>query len=75
MADSTLQDIINELTDAESKLNATITKQFGKVEGTDFSNEYAELQDVLKKLNAFVAIPPSVVEEPTVEETVPVESK
>lgn len=58
MPDSTLQDIIAELTDAETKLNATIAKLFGKVETTDFSYEYAELQDVLKKLNAFVAIPP-----------------
>ena len=58
MSDSTLQDIIAELTDAETKLNATITRLYGKVETTDFSDEYAELQDVLKKLNAFVAIPP-----------------
>jgi len=59
MSESTLQDIIAELTDAETKLNATITKLYGKVETTDFSDQYAELQDVLKKLNAFVAISPS----------------
>ena len=59
MSESTLQDIIAELTDAETKLNATITKIYGKVETTDFSDQYAELQDVLKKLNAFVAIAPA----------------
>ena len=58
MSDSTLQDIIAELTDAETKLKNRIEQLFGKVGTSDFNAEYVELQDVLSKLNAFVAIPP-----------------
>lgn len=48
MAD--LKSIIAELEDAENKLKAQIETLYGKVETTDFADEYAELQDVLSKL-------------------------
>lgn len=54
-----MDEIIAELEDAENKLKSQIEKIFGKVETTDFADEYAELQDVLAKLKAFKNSPPS----------------
>lgn len=59
MAESTLQDIINELKDAHDKLKEKVESQLGKIETTDWSNEYAELTDVLNRLIAFSQIPKS----------------
>jgi hypothetical protein len=53
-----MDEIIAELEDAENKLKAQIEKLYGKVETTDFADEYAELQDVLAKLKAFKASGP-----------------
>lgn len=60
--ESTLQDIIVELTDANSKFKAQVESQLGKIETTDFADEYKELSDVLQKLIDFSSIKEEPIE-------------
>lgn len=49
-----LEAIIQEFTDAEANLKAQVEKLFfGKIESTDFADEYTQLQDALARLKAY----------------------
>lgn len=52
MSDSSLADIIQELLDAEQRLKTSIEQSLGKVDTTDFSDEYQEFSDALEKLKS-----------------------
>jgi anion-transporting ArsA/GET3 family ATPase len=73
MADSMLKSIIAELAQVEAKLKAQVEKLFGKIETTDFADEYAELQDVHQRLVQFLvdSVPQPEEEKPMKEKEKP----
>lgn len=63
-----LESIIQELESAEASFRSQVEKLFGKIESTDFSDEYKTIQDAIDKLKAYAAQQPQA-DQPTPEVT------